>query len=157
MPRSHFGCNVAASAVLVALVAAGLEGSRDPLANPLPLSVWTLMWVGLTFAHAVLGYLWPIVNPWTALAHLARKILGRAGDDDAGLLDWPETLGPWPAVALLLLFAWFELVHPAPQDPAILGFAVAGYSIFTVVRDGAVRERDVGAQRRDPSRGSSAS
>ena len=132
VPRSHFGCNVAASAVLVVLVAAGLAGSRDPLANPLPLSVWTLTWVGLTFAHAVLGYLWPIVNPWTALARLVRRLLGRTGGDDAGLLDWPEALGAWPAVALLLLFAWFELVHPAPQDPAVLAFAVVGYSVFTV-------------------------
>ena len=132
VPRSHFGCNVAASAALVVLVAAGLAGSRDPLANPLPLSVWTLTWVGLTFAHAVLGYLWPIVNPWTALARLARRLLGRTGGDDAGLLDWREALGAWPAVALLLLFAWFELVHPAPQDPAVLAFAAAGYSVFTV-------------------------
>ena len=132
VPRSHFGCNVAASAALVVLVAAGLAGSHDPLANPLPLSVWTLTWVGLTFAHAVLGYLWPIVNPWTALARLARRLLGRTGGDDAGLLDWREALGAWPAVALLLLFAWFELVHPAPQDPAVLAFAVAGYSVFTV-------------------------
>ncbi len=131
--RSHFGCNVAASAVLVVLVASGLAGSRDPLANPLPLSVWTLMWVGLAFAHAVLGYLWPIVNPWTAFARLLRRILGRTGGDEAGVLDWPEALGAWPAVALLLLFAWFELVHPAPQDPAILAFAVAGYSIFTAI------------------------
>ena len=132
VPRSHFGCNVAASAVLVVLVAAGLAGSRDPLANPLPLAVWTLMWVGLAFAHAVLGYLWPIVNPWTAFARLLRRILGRAGGDDAGVLVWPEALGSWPAVVLLLLFAWFELVHPAPQDPAVLAFAVAGYSVFTV-------------------------
>ena len=134
VPRSIRGANVAASAVLVVLVVAGLAGSRDPLANPLPLSVWTLMWVGLTFVHAVLGYLWPIVNPWTALARLVRRVLGRtAGGDDTGVMTWPEALGTWPAVALLLLFAWFELVHPAPQDPAILAFAVAGYSIFTVI------------------------
>ena len=144
VPRSFFGANVAASAVLVVLVAAGLLGSRDPLANPLPLSVWTLLWVGLTFAHAVLGYLWPVINPWTALAGLVRRFLGRilgwvpgrtprrTGDDDAGVLDWPEALGAWPAVVLLLLFAWFELVYPAPQDPEILAFVVAGYSIFTV-------------------------
>ena len=130
--RSHFGWNVAASAALVALVAAGLAGSRDPLANPLPLSVWTLMWVGLTLAHAGLGYLWPIVNPWTALARIVRRAAGRAGGDDAGVLAWPAALGAWPAVALLLLFAWFELVHPAPQDPAVLACAVAGYSVFTV-------------------------
>ena len=132
VPRGHFRWNVAASVVLVVLVAAGLAGSRDPLANPLPLSVWTLGWVGLTFAHAVLGYLWPIVNPWTAPARLVRRVLGRIGGDDAGMLDWPEALGAWPAVALLLLFAWFELVHPAPQDPAVLAFAVAGYSVVTV-------------------------
>ena len=148
VPRSFFGANVAASAVLVVLVAAGFLGSRDPLANPLPLSVWTLLWVGLTFAHAVLGYLWPIINPWTALARLVRRFLsrilgrtlgripgripGRTGDGEAGVLDWPEALGAWPAVAVLLLFAWFELVHPAPQDPAVLALAVAGYSVFTV-------------------------
>ena len=133
VPRSLFGLNAVASAVLVVLVAAGLAGSRDPLANPLPLSVWTLMWVGLTFAHAVLGYLWPILNPWTAFARLVRRTLGVAGGDDKGVLPWPKALGAWPAVALLLLFAWFELVHPAPQDPAILAVAVAGYSIFTVI------------------------
>ena len=132
VPRGHFGWNVAASVVLVVLVAAGLAGSRDPLANPLPLSVWTLMWVGLTLAHAVFGYLWPIVNPWTALARVVRRMLGMAGGDDKGVLAWPEALGAWPAVAALLLFAWFELVYPAPQDPAILAFAVAGYSVFTV-------------------------
>ena len=132
VPRTHFAWNVAASAVLVVLVASGLEGSRDPLANPLPLSVWTLTWVGLTFAHAVLGFLWPVVNPWTAFARLVRRLLGRSGGDDAGMLGWPEALGAWPGVALLLLFAWFELVHPAPQDPAVLAYAVAGYSVFTV-------------------------
>ena len=56
----------------------------------------------------------------------------RSGDDTDGLLPWPEALGDWPAVVLLLLFAWFELVFPAPRDPAILAFAAAGYSVFTV-------------------------
>ena len=131
-PRHLPWSNAAASALLIGLVIAGLAGSRDPLANPLPLSVWTLMWVGLTFTHAVLGYVWPFVNPWTALARLVRRTLGRTGGDDEGVLAWPEALGGWPAVALLLLFAWFELVYPAPQDPAVLAFAVAGYSVFTV-------------------------
>ena len=131
VPRNVPGSNAAASAVLIALVAAGLAGSRDPLANPLPLSVWTLMWVGLTFVHAVFGNVWPHVNPWSALARLGRRILGR-GRDDTGILPWPEALGSWPAVVLLLLFAWFELVYPAPRDPAVLAFAVTGYSVFTV-------------------------
>ena len=128
------GSNAAASAVLLVLIAAGLAGSRDPLANPLPLAVWTLLWVGLTFVHAVLGNVWPLVNPWTALARPVRRVVfgGRSDDDAGGLLPWPDALGDWPAVVLLLLFAWFELVFPAPRDPAILAFAVAGYSLFTV-------------------------
>ena len=126
------GSNAVASAVLIVLVAAGLAGSRDPLANPLPLSVWTLLWVGLTFVHAVFGNVWPHVNPWSAFARLARRVLGRRADDDSGLLSWPDALGGWPAVALLLVFAWFELVFPAPRDPAILAYAVAGYSFLTV-------------------------
>ena len=132
VPRRVPGSNAVASAALVALVAAGLAGSRDPLANPLPLSVWTLLWVGLTFVHAVLGNVWPHVNPWTAFARAVRRVLGRRADDDSGLLSWPDALGGWPAVALLLVFAWFELVFPAPRDPAILAYAVAGYSLFTV-------------------------
>ena len=234
VPRRIPGSNAVASALLLVLIVAGLAGSRDPLANPLPLSVWTLLWVGLTFAHAVLGNVWPHLNPWTALARLVRRVVrgrrggredggnhqddrggrdagddrsarsgrdarggrdgqgdrgdrngrdsrddrdardsrddrdgrddrddrdgrddrddrdgrdargsrgvrghrhdrhDRSGDDTDGLLPWPEALGDWPAVVLLLLFAWFELVFPAPRDPAILAFAAAGYSVFTV-------------------------
>ena len=126
------GSNAVASVVLVVLVAAGLAGSRDPLVNPLPLSVWTLLWVGLTFVHAVLGNVWPHVNPWTAFARLARRVLGRRSGDDSGLASWPDALGGWPAVVLLLVFAWFELVFPAPRDPAVLAYAVVGYSLLTV-------------------------
>ena len=89
--------------VLVALVAAGFAGSRDPLANPLPLAVWTLLWVGLTFVHAVLGDVWPHLDPWTAFARLTRRILRRTTDGEDGLLAWPDALGGWPAVVLLLL------------------------------------------------------
>ena len=137
VPRRIPGSNAAASAVLLVLIAAGLAGSRDPFANPLTLSVWTLLWVGLAFVHAILGDIWPHLDPWTAPARLVRRVVsgrrdGRDGDGASGLLRWPEALGDWPAVVLLLLFSWFELVFPAPRDPAILAFAAAGYSVFTV-------------------------
>ena len=131
VPRGMRGTNAVCSTLLVVLVAAGLTGSRDPLANPLPLAVWTLLWVGLTFVHGVLGYVWPHLDPWKPFAGLVRHFI-RLPDDAPALLPWPPAIGRWPAVALLLLFAWFELVYPAPRDPAVLAFAVSGYSIFTV-------------------------
>ena len=41
--------------ILASLIAAGFFGSRDPLSNPLPLVVWTLLWVGLTLVQEVLS------------------------------------------------------------------------------------------------------
>ncbi len=62
---------------LAFLLATGFYGSRDPLANPLPLTIWTLWWVGFTLATAVLGNLWAYVNPWTGPYRLV-MLCGRA-------------------------------------------------------------------------------
>jgi hypothetical protein len=107
-------------ALLVLLVVAGYAGSRDPLANPLPLAVWTLWWVGFTFLVALFGDLWAAINPWrVALPFSLRR-------------RYPDALGYWPAVVLLAAFAWFELIDPAPQDPARLAGAVALYAAFSL-------------------------
>jgi hypothetical protein len=113
--------SLASFAVLVLLILAGYLGSRDPLDNPLPLTVWTLWWIGLTIAHAVFGNLWRYLNPWIGpfrLLGLRRTPL-------------PYRLGCWPAVLGLLAFAWFELIYPAPDDPAILAQAIIAYSVIT--------------------------
>ena len=107
--------------LLAALVAIGFLGSRDPLANLLPLTVWTLVWVGLPLATLLFGNLWRDVEPWTGPVRLARRLLGRQGA--VGL----ARLGHWPAVAGFLAFAWFEIVSLAPADPAVLARAVLGY------------------------------
>ena len=111
---------------MLALIAAGWSGSRDPLYNPLPLVVWTLIWVGLTLLQSVFGDLWACLNPWTGVFRLIDK-----GRGPAARRDWSaERLGYWPAVVQLFGFAWFELIDPAPDDPARLAVAVAVY--FTV-------------------------
>jgi hypothetical protein len=111
--------------LLALLVFAGYTGSRDPLANPLPLSVWTLWWVGFTFLVALCGDLWSLLNPWRAAYRLT-------GLSHRPALRYPEALGYWPAVALLLAFAGFELIDPAPQDPARLAGAVVLYAALTL-------------------------
>ncbi|HEV8392225.1 MAG TPA: hypothetical protein VGQ35_20390 [Dongiaceae bacterium] len=111
----------ASFALLALLILAGYFGSRDPLDNPLPLTVWTIWWIGVTLAHALFGNLWRYLNPWVGPFRLPR--LRRA----------PLTyrLGYWPAILGLLAFAWFELIHPAPDDPAILAQAIIVYSVVT--------------------------
>jgi hypothetical protein len=44
------------------LVLAGWWGTRDPLANPLPLFFWTLLWTGLVILQGLIGNLWSWLN-----------------------------------------------------------------------------------------------
>lgn len=107
-------------AIIVTLVVAGVTGSRDPLANPLPVFVWGVWWIGFTYVHAALGDVWSRMNPWIGAYRLAGT---------RPLFRYPDKLASWPAAAGLVLFAWFELIHPAPTDPAILARVVAVYLV----------------------------
>jgi hypothetical protein len=117
----------AGALVLGALVALGFLGPRDPLGNLLPLTVWTLLWVGLAYLTLLLGNLWRPINPWSGPAAAVRRWLGRTGG--IGL----ERLGYWPATAGFLAFAWFEIVSLAPDDPAVLARTVLGYWLVIFV------------------------
>ena len=126
-PALSTGSSLVSLAATVLLVAAGLLGSRDPLANPLPLFVWTVWWIGFTYLHAVVGNLWAHLNPWTGLYRLTTSAGPLRGWRERPPLVYPPWVGHWPAVAGFLAFAWFELVYPAPADPAVLASVVAGY------------------------------
>lgn len=113
------------------LVAAGHFGSRDPLSNPLPLVIWTLLWVGLALLQGLLGDLWSWLNPWYGPWRVISRLIGRDGErQEARLLAW---LGCWPAVILFFAFAWFELIDPAPDDPARLALATGLYWLLSFV------------------------
>jgi hypothetical protein len=106
------------------LVAAGVWGSRDPLSNPLPLTVWTLLWAGLTLLQGLFGDLWSWLNPWYGPWRIVSPLFGkRPGSAVRPLVRF----GFWPAFFLFFAFAWFELIYPAPDDPARLALAAGGY------------------------------
>jgi hypothetical protein len=113
------------------LVAAGLFGSRDPLSNPLPLTIWTLLWVGLALLQGLVGDLWSWLNPWYGPWRVACLIGGRSDKTQGSQL--PRWLGCWPAVVLFFAFAWFELIDPAPDDPARLARAASLYWLLSFV------------------------
>ncbi|CDX27080.1 conserved membrane hypothetical protein [Mesorhizobium sp. ORS 3324] len=114
------------------LIAAGLFGSRDPLSNPLPLAIWTLLWAGFTLLQGVLGDLWSLLNPWYGPWRVAVHVFGLRGDGTQPS-RLPKWLGVWPAVILFSAFAWFELIDPAPDDPSRLALAAGAYWLASFV------------------------
>ena len=119
--------SLASFGLLVALVLAGHFGTQDPLTNPLPLTVWTLWWVGLTLAHALFGNLWSALNPWRGLHDLLSRLPGLGPWLARPPLRYPPALSYGPAIVFFVAFAWFELISTVPQSPDILARAVAVY------------------------------
>ncbi len=127
-PHWETATSLIAFCFLCWLVYIGLTGSRDPLANPLPLFIWTVFWLMIVVLQACVGDLWRWINPWSGLARL---ILGGTGQPV--VMRLPQRLGRWPAAAGLLAFSAFALADPAPDDPARLAVIVAGYGLYTIV------------------------
>jgi len=126
--RPRLALSLLSFAVFAALITAGFAGSRDPLSNPLPLTLWTLLWAGLVLVQGLAGDVWRWLNPWYGPWRLAVSVFGPRA-------PWrlPSWLGCWPAFALFFAFAWFELVDPAPDDPARLAAAAGLYWLLSFV------------------------
>ncbi len=107
---------------LMWLVFVGLHGPRDPLANPLPLTVWTLWWVGLVFLQGFVGNIWRWINPWTGPVWVLRKLLGIRAD-----VKFPVMLGHSLGLVSFLGFVGFLLADVAPADPSRLARVVVVY------------------------------
>lgn len=122
LPRG--GTSWAGALLLCGLVAAGLLGTRDPKENLLPLTVWTVLWVGLTLTSVLCGNLWRDLEPWTGPVRTIRRLIGWRGA--VGL----SRLGHLPATLGYLAFAWFEIVSLSPADPLVLARAVAIYYLL---------------------------
>ncbi len=99
----------------------GLE--TDPTRPTIaPVLVWVVFWLVVPFAGAIIGDWYTDINPWRSLARVLR--VGRG--ERTGLLD---TLGVWPAAAVLVAFTWLELVSPDSGDPVTLGTAALVYTL----------------------------
>jgi uncharacterized membrane protein len=119
--------------VFLALILAGLFGTRDPFRNIVPTFVWIVWWLGFTYLSAAAGDVWALLNPWKALYRSAERI-ARAVRPAAhfGLKrELPAGLDVWPATVSLIVFAWLEIVWEGNAVPASIACLVLGYSAFT--------------------------
>ena len=81
--------------LLAIIVAVGIAGPRDPLSNIMPLTFWTVGWVGLVTLSGIFPTLWAWINPWTGLYNwLAptwqpRTVRAFCGSQGKGILKSP--------------------------------------------------------------------
>jgi hypothetical protein len=122
-----------AAGLFVITVTAGLIGDQNPYRNIAPTMVWIIVWVGFAYVSAFVGNLWAVINPWATIFDGVAWIFRRAGNGSefSYRLPYPAALGVWPAVFLLLVFTWIELVYPTPAVPKHIACFAAAYSVLT--------------------------
>jgi len=118
------------TALFLVVAAAALVGDERVLENIAPTFVWVVFWVGLVPFVVLFGNLWAVLSPFRAVADGVAWIADRLG------IHWrpepyPERLGFWPAVLLLLAFVSMELVYENPSDPRALALAIYLYAAIT--------------------------
>ena len=132
-PSLALALKLLALAVFIVTIVAGFRGDQNPYRNIAPAMVWIIGWVGLAYVSAFVGDLWAVINPWRtifeAIETIYRGVTGRRALSLG--LRYPAALGVWPAVALLLAFAWIELVYPNPAVPRTIASLAIAYSILT--------------------------
>ena len=98
--------------------------------NPVTVITWVDFWVGLGIVSAFVGNVWERVSPLNVGARALDRVLARHGVQP---LAYPERLGQWPAVGLLLAWSWMELIWGQAKDPRTLGLLLIAYAIATLV------------------------
>ena len=127
-------CGFASLALLALTIVAGLFGTRDPMMNLAPTLVWIVWWVGLSLLVACIGNVWPALDPWRALFGMMDALARRLGRQPGVAIGWtyPHAIGTWPAVVLLLLLSWFEVVYAQGSAPDRIARVAVAWSVVTL-------------------------
>jgi hypothetical protein len=123
-PVTVWTLRVLVLAGLALVLVAAAFGSELLNRNIAPVTVFVFWWIGLVPLALLLGNVWREINPWAAIARLLRA------PADTG--RYPRTWGIWPAAALLVVWAWLELVYPTAAEPRLLAAVILMYSVVTV-------------------------
>ena len=105
------------------------DQSHEFLENPITTVTWVDFWVGLGIVSWLIGDAWEHVSPVNGAARAIDRALARASVEP---FAYPERLGQWPAVALLLVWSWMELVWPNAKEPRTLALILVGYVVATL-------------------------
>ncbi len=99
----------------------GLIGENSSYSNFSMTFFWIIFMLGLTYATALIGNVYALVNPWRILADWF-------GGETEGVLKYPKNFGYYPALFFYFLFIWFELVGQI--SPAELSMILVLYTML---------------------------
>ena len=119
--------------ILEALVAglfATTDQSHQFIENPVTVLTWVDFWVGLGLAAWLVGNVYERVAPLNVAARALDRVLARRGVEP---LAYPARLGQWPAVTLLLVWSWLELIWAQAKDPRTLALLLVAYMAVTLL------------------------
>jgi hypothetical protein len=122
-------CGAIGVALLMVVIVAGYVGPDSAIDNIAPTFIMITFWVGLVFASLLFGDVFRAFNPWRAIGRAIGAVLGRRAPLAR---PYPASLGRWPAVAGLLMFAWIELAGKWANYPRTLVTAALGYTVVTL-------------------------
>ena len=110
---------------LITLIIFGYIGSRDPLANPLSLFIWSVWFMVMPVIQIIFGNVWAFLNPWYGFGRLffKNKILFKLNQNYSLVFS---SVG-------FLLFSLFMLVDIAPDDPDRLANIVTIYLLVNFI------------------------
>ena len=116
--RLRTASSLASFVILLLCIATGFWGTRNPLANPLVLLIWTLFWIALPVVQICIGNIWRYIEPWSGPYALTGGRPGR---------ELPPHIGHRVAILQFMVGALFALVYIAPDDPYRLAVALSAY------------------------------
>jgi hypothetical protein len=102
--------------------------------SPLPAVLfWIGIWVGLPITAVLLGNPWPSLSPFRTTYAALESVARRAGVGrlDAGI-RYPPGLARWPAVSLLAIGIWAELVLPGRDVAGTVALLMLAYTVLTL-------------------------
>jgi hypothetical protein len=106
------------------------DESQEFFENPVTVLTWVDFWVGLGIVSWLVGDLYERVAPLNVAGRAVDRVLARRSVQP---LAYPARIGQWPAVVLLLVWSWLELVWPQAKEPRVLGLILFGYIVATLV------------------------
>jgi hypothetical protein len=120
-------------ALFALVLYSGFDGAQVWSVNFTPTFIYVIFWVGFPVASVLFGDIFRAFSPWRSCARAirwsARRIAPRAFA--RAPLRYPARLGMWPAVAVIIGFAWMELVYifPDRDQPSTLAALSLAYFV----------------------------